>query len=94
MVLQFGEGPLVSSTKGLAGHAMAACGALESVYTLLMMRAGFVAPTANLEVIAPECGGLGHVQTLIEREINTTIVCNIGLGGFGAALVFRRLQTP
>jgi len=85
-----GEGPLISSTKGLSGHALGASGSLEAVYTLLMLEAGFVAPTANLETIAVECTGLSHVQSVVEQPLRAAMSFNVGLGGFNSALVFGR----
>ena len=87
-----GDGPLISSTKGLSGHALGASGALEAVYTLLMLDAGFVAPTANLQTIAVECDGLNHVQTLVERPLETAMSFNVGLGGFNSSLVYGKLE--
>lgn len=86
-----GDGPLVSSTKGLGGHAQGAAGAIEVIHTLLMLRHGFVAPTANLENVAPDCRGIRHVQTLQERRLATAITFNTGLGGVNACLVLRKL---
>lgn len=83
--------PWVSSTKALAGHAMGAAGALEAVFTLLMLHHGFIAPTVNLERIAPECGGVRHVQALLEVPLETVLTFNAGLGGTNACLIFRRL---
>jgi len=83
--------PFVSSTKGLAGHAMGAAGAHEVVFTLLMLCHGFIAPTANLEHIAPDCEGIGHVQSLIETPLETAATFNAGLGGTNACLIFRKL---
>lgn len=87
-----GDGPMISSTKGLSGHGLGASGALEAVYTLLMLDAGFVAPTANLQTIAFECTGLRHVQTVVERPIETAMSFNVGLGGFNSSLVFSKLS--
>ncbi|MGH8068667.1 MAG: beta-ketoacyl-[acyl-carrier-protein] synthase family protein [Candidatus Entotheonellia bacterium] len=82
--------PFVSSTKGLAGHAMGAAGAHEAVFTLLMLCHGFIAPTANLEHIAPDCEGIVHVQSLIETPLETAATFNAGLGGTNACLIFRK----
>jgi 3-oxoacyl-[acyl-carrier-protein] synthase-1 len=84
-----GRGPLISSTKGQTGHALGAAGALEAVYTLLMMANHFVAPTANLEEIDPECGGLRHVQEVVEVELRSAMSFNIGLGGTNSSIVWR-----
>lgn len=83
--------PLVSSTKGLSGHAQAAAGAHGAIFTLLMLRHNFVAPTVNLDHIAPECAGVRHVQALTELPLATTMTLNSGLGGTNACLIFRKL---
>ncbi len=84
-----GPGPLISSTKGQTGHAMGAAGALEAIYTLLMMANHFVAPTANLEKIDPECGGLRHVQEMVEVELQSAMSFNVGLGGTNSSIIWR-----
>jgi len=83
-------GPLISSTKSISGHAQGATASQEAVYTTLMLHHGFVAPTANLDRIAPECGGVRHVQTVEERTLNTAMTINYGLGGTNACLIVRR----
>jgi 3-oxoacyl-[acyl-carrier-protein] synthase-1 len=83
--------PLVSSTKSLAGHSQGATGAHEAIFTLLMLHHGFVAPTVNLEHIAPECEGLHHVRSLVELPLKTALSFNAGLGGTNACLIFRKL---
>jgi 3-oxoacyl-[acyl-carrier-protein] synthase-1 len=83
--------PLVSSTKALAGHSLGATGAHEAVFTLLMLRQGFVAPTVNLERIALDCDGVSHVQSLREYPLQTAMTFNAGLGGSNACLIFRKL---
>jgi 3-oxoacyl-[acyl-carrier-protein] synthase-1 len=84
-----GAGPFISSTKGQTGHAMGAAGALEAIYTLLMMDNHFVAPTANLEEIDPECGGLRHVQEMVEVQLRSAMSFNVGLGGTNSSIVWR-----
>jgi len=82
--------PMVSSTKSLAGHSLGATGAHEAVFSLLMLRHGFVAPTVNLERIAPDCEGISHVQSLREFPLETVMTFNAGLGGSNACLIFRK----
>lgn len=83
--------PLVSSNKGLTGHSMGATGAHEAVFTLLMQRHGFIAPTVNLEHIAPDCQGISHLQSAMEGPLQTAMTFNAGLGGTNASLIFRKL---
>lgn len=89
----FGEKPLVSSTKGQTGHGQGATAAQEAVYTAMMLDAGFVAPTMNLERIDPECSGLRHVQQLQPAELRTVMTINNGLGGVNACLIMGRPPT-
>jgi 3-oxoacyl-[acyl-carrier-protein] synthase I len=83
--------PFVSSTKALAGHSLGATGAHEAIFTLLMLRHGFIAPTVNLERIAPDCEGISHVQNLMEYTLRTVMTFNAGLGGTNACLIFQGL---
>lgn len=83
-------GPLISSTKGISGHAQGATASQEAVFTTLMLHHGFVAPTANLDHIAPECEGVRHVQAVEEHPLKTAMTINSGLGGVNACLIVRR----
>jgi 3-oxoacyl-[acyl-carrier-protein] synthase-1 len=85
-----GRSPLVSSTKALAGHSLGATGAHEAIFTLLMLRHGFVAPTVNLEHIAADCEGVSHARSLTETPLDAAMTFNAGLGGSNACLIFRR----
>ena len=52
----FGEGGvLVSSTKSLVGHTMAAAGSVEAAATILALQHGLLPPTASLETSIPRC---------------------------------------
>ena len=81
----------VSSTKGLNGHSQSAAGAHEAIFTLLMLQHNFVAPTVNLDHIAPECEGVRHVRSLLEIPLETVASFNAGLGGANACLIFKKL---
>ena len=60
------------------------------IFSLLMLRHHFVAPTVNLERIAPDCEGVRHVQAPLETRLRTVMTFNAGLGGSNACLIFRR----
>jgi len=48
----FGQpGPIVTSTKGVLGHALGAAGALEAAAVLLSMKHGIIPPTDGLEQV-------------------------------------------
>ena len=83
--------PAVSSTKGLTGHGMAASGAQEAVYALLMLCDNFIAPTTNLSNIAEECSGVPHVPELVEKKLTTVMSISVGLGGATGCVIFNKM---
>ena len=87
----FGERlPPFSSTKGLTGHAIAASGAQEGIFCLLMMEQGFVAGSANLEQPDPALHGLPIVRTAREARLATVMTNSLGFGGTNASLILRQ----
>ncbi len=90
----FGDNiPPISATKSLTGHAQGAAGVHEAIYTLLMMQAGFICESANIEELDPAVEGANIVRQRIDNAvINTAISNSFGFGGTNASLVFQRLQ--
>jgi len=82
--------PLVSATKGLTGHSIAAVAAQEMIYTILMMREGFVAASANLEHLDPEMPALHFARRTEPQAIRRALSLSLGFGGANAALVVER----
>ncbi|KAB2843320.1 MAG: beta-ketoacyl-ACP synthase I [Burkholderiales bacterium] len=82
--------PLVSSTKGQAGHAIGAVAAQELVYTLLMLREGFVAASSNLENTDPALPALNFATVTAPARIDRALSLSLGFGGTNAALVVER----
>jgi 3-oxoacyl-[acyl-carrier-protein] synthase-1 len=84
------ELPLISSTKGLTGHAIGASGAQEAIYAIIMMQEGFVAPCANLDIPDPATSGFPLLSRREDRAIDSFMSNSLGFGGANASLVFRR----
>lgn len=82
--------PRFSSTKGLTGHALAAAGVHEMIYSLLMMRGGFIAGSANIDALDPAFEDLPLVRKTVPCELSTVMSNSFGFGGTNATLVFRR----
>jgi 3-oxoacyl-[acyl-carrier-protein] synthase-1 len=82
--------PLISSTKALTGHSLGAAGAQEAIYSMLMMREGFVAESANIETIDPAFEDLPIARRRIERPIETVMSNSFGFGGTNGCLVLSR----
>ena len=79
-----------SSTKGLTGHAVAASGAQEAIYCLLMMDRGFIAGCANLEELDPAVGEMPIVRATRAARLDTVMSNSLGFGGTNACLIFRQ----
>jgi 3-oxoacyl-[acyl-carrier-protein] synthase I len=83
--------PPFSSTKGLTGHPLGACGAHEAIYTLLMMRDGFIAGTSGIGQIEPLAQAMPLVQTTREARIDRAMSVSFGFGGSCSSLLFERI---
>jgi 3-oxoacyl-[acyl-carrier-protein] synthase-1 len=82
--------PPLSSTKGQSGHAIAASGAHEAIFCLLMMERGFVAGCANLEEPEGIARELPLVRAPRAAALDTAMTNSMGFGGTNASLIFRR----
>ena len=78
----------VTSLKGYMGHTMGACGAIEAIATLLMMREGFMASSLNLEIPDPDLPPLRHVigDPWPER-FHLGVSNNFAFGGVNTSLI-------
>lgn len=88
----FGDkAPAISSTKSLTGHALGGAGVNEAVYSLLMMEAGFLCASANIETLDPEAEGMPIVRQRQDNvQLNAIMSNSFGFGGTNASLVFQR----
>jgi 3-oxoacyl-[acyl-carrier-protein] synthase I len=83
--------PLISGTKSLTGHSMGATGVQEAIYSILMMNAGFVCESANIEELDPAFADMPIMRQRKDNvELNCVMSNSFGFGGTNAALVFKR----
>lgn len=81
----------VTSTKGLVGHLLGACGGIEAVACVLGLAHGEVHPTGDAGAPDPELGldvVLGSVRRLATARV--ALSNNLAFGGNNCAVVFRR----
>jgi len=83
--------PPMSSTKALTGHALGAASVHEAIYSLLMLRDGFMAASANIEALDPRVGDAPILRETREAPLRTVMSNSFGFGGTNAALVFRAM---
>ncbi|QPK62188.1 beta-ketoacyl-ACP synthase [Methylomonas sp. LL1] len=90
----FGSGTPISSLKSYTGHTLGACGALEAMVSIRMMRENWFHPTLNLDHPDPRCAELDYI-TGDGRRIESEYVMsnNFAFGGVNTSLVFRRWKT-
>jgi len=79
--------PAFSSTKSMTGHGLGAAGALEAVYSILMMRDRFLAPNINLDDPEPAVADLPVIRTATAAEPAIVLSNSFGFGGTNCALV-------
>jgi 3-oxoacyl-[acyl-carrier-protein] synthase-1 len=90
----FGDNcPPIAATKSLTGHSLGAAGVQEAIYSLLMMKNGFICESANIESIDP---AFADMPIMRERRDNVALGCvlsnSFGFGGTNACVVFKRLE--
>ncbi len=88
----FGDHPYVVGLKSYTGHTMAACGAIETIMTLYMMREGFIAPTLNLDAVDERCAMIRHVRQVIEHPVRLAAVQNFAFGGVNTILFIKKFS--
>jgi 3-oxoacyl-[acyl-carrier-protein] synthase II len=78
----------VSTQKSYTGHTLGACGAIESVFSLVMMRDGFVAANRTLETVDERCAPLDYVIG-DARSSRPRVVMNnnFAFGGINTTLI-------
>lgn len=85
--------PHIQSTKSLTGHSLGAAGVQESIYSLLMMQAGFIGESAHIENFDPEFENMPVVRKRIDdAKFDIALSNSFGFGGTNATLVFQRYQ--
>ncbi|MFG6568179.1 beta-ketoacyl-ACP synthase I [Sulfitobacter sp. 1A13679] len=91
----FGEGntPPVSSTKSMTGHAQGAAGALEAIFSLLMLDNDFIAKSINVQNLDP---ALDPSEIALERVDNagldSVMTNSFGFGGTNGSMILSKYK--
>ena len=87
-----GQTPPISSTKSLSGHSLGAAGVHETIYSLIMLKGGFLAASANVEQLDPKIDDDEIVTETRENvDLDTVLSNSFGFGGTNATLVFSKI---
>jgi 3-oxoacyl-[acyl-carrier-protein] synthase-1 len=84
------DGPPVSSTKSMTGHECWMAGASEVIYSLLMMRDGFIAPNINFTGLSEETPPINVAAKTTPADLNLILSNSFGFGGTNACLLLKR----
>lgn len=82
----FGAVP-TSSTKGMTGHLVAACGAVEAIFSILALRDGVMPGSRNLDEPDPSCP-VNLVRAATRAPLRHTLTNAFGFGGSNGSLIF------
>ncbi|CAL1329547.1 beta-ketoacyl-ACP synthase I [Candidatus Providencia siddallii] len=81
------ENPAISSTKSMSGHSLGAAGVHEIIYTLLMLKHNFIAPSINIQNLDKKAIDFNIIKEPIKKTLNTVMSNSFGFGGTNATLV-------
>jgi 3-oxoacyl-[acyl-carrier-protein] synthase-1 len=79
--------PIISSTKSMTGHSLGATGVQEAIYSIMMLKEKFIAPSINIDELCDEAEGVNIATETIEKDINSVLSNSFGFGGTNASLV-------
>jgi 3-oxoacyl-[acyl-carrier-protein] synthase II len=80
-------GPVVTSTKGVTGHALGAAGAIEAVAVVLAMQHGVIPPTAGHTTPDPEMPAINLATSPTPWVPGPSLSNSFGFGGHNGTLV-------
>ena len=81
----------VTSTKSQTGHEMWAAGAAECIYSMLMMKNGFIAGNINFEEPDEETSCINIIPQTKEQGFDIFLSNSFGFGGTNSTLIIKNL---
>ena len=83
----------INSTKSMTGHMIGAAGAVEAIFSTLMLERSFLCPTANLDDPADEFAWADLIRETRENvDVKHALSNSFGFGGSNACLVFSKWE--
>ncbi|SPH20478.1 3-oxoacyl-[acyl-carrier-protein] synthase 1 [Ascidiaceihabitans donghaensis] len=89
----FGQGstPPVSSTKSMTGHAQGAAGALEAIFSLLMLDNDFIAGSINVKTLDPALDASEiATETVLDAGLDSVMTNSFGFGGTNGSMILSK----
>jgi len=79
-----------SSTKGYTGHTVSGAGAIEAVFTLAMLRGGWIAPCVHITELDAKLVDYPPVMQPTAANLRVAMSNSFGFGGTNVSVVFSR----
>jgi len=84
--------PEVASTKSMTGHEMWMAGASEIIYSMLMMKNGFIAPNINFENPDEDSAKLNIPAHRVDKHFDMFLSNSFGFGGTNSTLIVKDIK--
>ncbi|WP_372574681.1 beta-ketoacyl-ACP synthase I [Ruegeria jejuensis] len=83
--------PLISSTKSMTGHAQGAAGALEAIFSLLMLEHDFITRSINVETLDPDLKPEEiATETVLNAGLDSVMTNSFGFGGTNGSMILSK----
>ncbi len=86
-----GKTPYVSATKSMTGHSLGGAGAQEAVYSLIMMRDGFIAPSINIFELDTGLAPINIARETLDKKIDAFMSNSFGFGGTNGSVIMKKI---
>ena len=75
------------SLKGHFGHSLSACGTIEAICSINMMKKQLLIPSRNLKNPDPRCQGINLIQKPTKASPEIVLSNNFAFGGMNTTLL-------
>ena len=82
--------PSISSTKSMTGHSLGATGVHETIFSIMMLKEGFIAPSINIHDLCDEAKDINIITEAIDQKLNSIMSNSFGFGGTNASLILNK----
>ena len=88
---QAADQPMISATKSMTGHCLGGAGVQELIYSLLMMKERFVAPSINIDNLDPLAYGVNIIKEARDAVIKVVMSNSFGFGGTNGSIMVAKV---
>ena len=83
---------VINATKTMVGHTIGAAGAIAAIVCALSIRDGAMHPNLNYDDPDPACAMDMINRTVVEKNVNVTLLNSFGFGSNNSSLILRKFE--